>query len=410
MKSFDQLIRSLHNGAGTLSDVETSNAIFIDANRQFILPKDFNKTIAYTGDVNSQIILFDCPLYHEGHVLSECEYKKIGWSNLESKVEGTSKLTQVEGAPEGRQLLSWTVPPEAFISSGKLQISISIYDLDENNYTAFSWNTSSFSELFISNALSNVGIGQPARDEVLSIDEDTRRIVSPSGYNTTIANYGDIGTTRVFFRGKRFIRGIDLLDAGTVRMVRWRLKDQIQSTTENIFIRPYTAEVAEHVENREGVVDIIWVVPPEITCNNQIYAGNFDIELSFTSSDGKRTWRTSTFSSLSIGKSLFMMSPSPMPEVEGYYVIDGNKVNGTGINTEVAGIYTLRSYTTGEEIILKQNELAIEYDKNGSYMGLKVGANGAGENASTATYADKLMQGETIILDGGSARVIEKMR
>ena len=117
MKNFDELISSLHGGTGQLFDVETSEAIFITNNRQFILPDNFNTTIAYAGDVNSQIILFDCPLFHEGHNLSECEYKKIGWHNLNSNVEGTSKLSPVEGGKEGRQLLSWTVPPEAFTSN-----------------------------------------------------------------------------------------------------------------------------------------------------------------------------------------------------------------------------------------------------------------------------------------------------
>ena len=403
-ENFGALLDSLHKGAATsanLTDSDLPEVILINAKREFVVPKDYNTVIAYEGDVNSQVITFDCPLTHEGHNLSDCEHKQIRWVNQASGVEGNNELDV--SIVNDRQHLSWRVPPEAFTKSGRLQFSISIYDLDENGYVAFQWNTSSYSGFSVSRSMDNVGIFSPARNEVLSISDETRRIVAPSGYNGVVANYGDVGTAKVFFRVNRYVRGIDVLDPATIRTIRWKLGTQIQSTIENIFVRPYSAETDEKIKNREGLVDIIWDVPSEITCNAQYRAGNFDIEVSFMSSDGKRIWRTTAFSGLSIGRSLFMMSPSQLPESEGYYVVDGNKINGTGINTEIAGIYTLRSFESGEEPVLKKNELAVEYDENGQYVGLKVGTDIVGENATTARYADKLMQGETIILDGGSA-------
>ena len=403
-ENFDALLDSLHKGAtaqAELKDSELPAKILINSKREFVAPQGYNTVIAYEGDVNSQIITFDCQLYHEGHKLSDCAYKQIRWQNIASGVEGNNELTvEVDG---DRQYLSWHVPPEAFTKSGQLQISITIFDLDEQGYRAFQWNTASYNGLSVSQSMDTVGISCPANNEVLTVNEDTKKIIAPSGYNGIVANYGDIGTSKVFFRVKRYIRGIDVLDSATIRTIRWKLGGQLQSTVEGIIVRPYSSETNDKIKNKEGLVDIIWDVPEDITCNTQHYAGNFDIELGFTSSDGKRTWRTSAFNGLSIGTSLFMMSPSTLPDSEGYYVIDGNKVNGTGVNTEIAGIYTLRSFETGTELTLKKNELAVEYDENGSYVGLKIGTNEAGESATSANYTDKLMQGEIIILDGGNA-------
>ena len=402
-ENFDALLTNLHKGSGAkLEDQDLPQMILINEKREFIIPQDYNTIIAYEGDVNSQIITFDGPLYHEGHDLSKCDYKKIRWRNAVSGVEGNNTLTST--VSNDRQHLSWQVPAEAFTKSGQLQFSISIYDLDSTGrFVAFQWNTASCNALSVSSTMENVGSFHPAADEVLLVNEETRSIVAPRGYNGIIANYGDEGTARVFFRLNRFIRGIDVLDVGTIRTIRWKIDNKISSTTDGIFINPYTVELEDKIANKSGLIDLVWEVPREVTCNDQFYAGKFDIEVGFISADGTRIWRTSAFSGLSIGKSLFMMSPSPLPDSEGYYVIDGNKVNGTGVNTEVAGIYTLRSFETGQETTLKKNELAVEYDENGEYVGLRVGSNPAGENSTTAKYADKILQGETIILDGGNA-------
>lgn len=403
-QDFDALISSLHKGTGTISDAEFPDTIFIDAHRQFIFPDNYDTNIAYEGDVNSQIVTFDCPLLQENHILRDCDHKKIRWTNLSSGIEGRSDLKIVEKeAADGRWFLQWEIPPEALTKSGTLEFSISIYDLDDNGYVAFQWNTSNCKRLTVSATMAGIEVNRPARDEVLLIDADTRRIIQPSGYNGIIANYGDIGTSKVFFRVKRYVRGIDVLDQGTIRTIRWKIGDQVQSTTEGIFIKNYSSEIDEKNNIKEGLVDITWNLPEEITCNNQHYAGSFSIDLSFTSQDGKRNWGTSIFNGLSIGKNLFMTSPSSLPGSEGYYIINGDGINGTGVNTEIAGIFTLKSFDPQNASQLKKNELAVEYDENGNYVGLKVGTNNAGEDASKAVYIDKIMQGETIILDGGNA-------
>jgi hypothetical protein len=137
-ENFGALLDSLHKGAATsanLTDSDLPQVILINARREFVVPRDYNTVIAYEGDVNSQVITFDCPLTHEGHNLSDCEHKQIRWVNQASGVEGNNELDV--SIVNDRQHLSWRVPPEAFTKSGRLQFSISIYDLDENGYVAF---------------------------------------------------------------------------------------------------------------------------------------------------------------------------------------------------------------------------------------------------------------------------------
>jgi hypothetical protein len=53
ISGFDALLDSLHSG-GKLTDTESANNyIEITSGRRFLFPTDFDKTIAYEGDVNS---------------------------------------------------------------------------------------------------------------------------------------------------------------------------------------------------------------------------------------------------------------------------------------------------------------------------------------------------------------------
>lgn len=412
MANFDNLLKGLHSEYGAIKDDEIINAIVVAADRKLEIPKGFNTVIAYEGDINSQIITFDCPATHEGHDLTGCSHKRVRWTNLASGIEGSGVLNPVSESEltdvmrrrlsEGRQFLSWQVQPEAFTKSGKLQISLTLYDINEQGNTVFKWNTATSSILSVQEGMENFDIDAIAKDEILLIDSDTRRIIMPANYNSTIANYGDVGTTRVFFQAKRYIRGIDLFDSSTKKEIRWKINDTISRSDAGISVKLYSS-VYENSSNKEGYITIIWSVPEELTCNPSHYAGPFAIELSFTSGDGTRVWRTSAFDGLQLGKNLFMTSPSSLPESDGFYHIDGNLTNGTGVATEVAGIYTLRSYAQGGEFILKRNELAVEYDTDGNYVGLKIGTNRLGEDVSQARYTDIFAQGKTIILDGGSA-------
>ena len=157
----------------TISDKD--GIIEITSLREFKLPNEYNSVIAYVGDVNSQIITFQLPESHEGHKLSECNYKKLKWKNLGNNIEDVSEL-KIEA--EDGKIARWVVPPEAFTSAGAIEISISIYDIKEGRI-AFSWNTPTFKGLSVGEAFSQVGETTstenfPSKDEILFVDDETR--------------------------------------------------------------------------------------------------------------------------------------------------------------------------------------------------------------------------------------------
>jgi hypothetical protein len=145
MANFDEILRNLHDSA-TLTD--TDGIITITPSRQFQVPADYNVTIGYAGDVNSQIITFKLPQHHEGHSLFNCKNKKIKWKNLTSGTEGFSTLVNSIAADDG-WTCQWEVPPEAMTQAGNLEVAIVLYDLAANGRIAFAWNTPSYKGFII---------------------------------------------------------------------------------------------------------------------------------------------------------------------------------------------------------------------------------------------------------------------
>lgn len=372
MVSFDEMLDSLHSGlndTGLLTDPK--EVIVINEKRQFILPSNFNSTIGYEGDVNSQIITFDLPSTIEGHELSECSHKIIKWSNLQNGLEGRSKLKPIEGASDGRQFLQWNIEPDVFARAGTIQITISFQDI-VNEKIAFQWNTASFSGLVVAAIAADVGFSEPAENEVLFINEETRRIVAPQGYNNTVCNYGDIDVSKIYFRTKRKIKGIDLLGANTIAKIRCNLNGDIyvyDTNGENLKITPYTIEVDEI----DGLVNITWQVPMEITNNKQNYAGSFSIEVDFETDEPKRVWRTNTYTGFIIGSDVFQAAEDYLKNPDKYYVLDGELYKDNVAYTVIGGTYLVKKFTEGSGIPLQDREIVAEYDENKTYKGLKIG-------------------------------------
>ena len=195
MANFDELLANLHANA-LLEDDEKEKPITITSKRTFEIPKDYNTVLGYAGDVNSQVVTFTLPRYHDGHDLSLCANKKIKWKNLTSGIEGNTSLSNLE-VEENSWTAAWEVPAEVMTHAGKLEIAISLYDID-NSTIAFAWNTAVYNGLSIGESFVEVGSywdgGKlPAKNEILVVNVDTRSIVMPKGYNTMVANYGDIG-------------------------------------------------------------------------------------------------------------------------------------------------------------------------------------------------------------------------
>jgi hypothetical protein len=92
-----------------------------------MLPVDFNSTIAYVGDINSQMVRFICPEMYDGHSLKNCSNHEIRWYNTGSGIGDVSEL-KIGDSIDGCFTLFWLIPPEATTKAGTLQCVISIYD------------------------------------------------------------------------------------------------------------------------------------------------------------------------------------------------------------------------------------------------------------------------------------------
>ena len=53
MSNFNERLANIHDNAVLMDDLTPQNIITITASREFDIPADFNRTIAYVGDVNS---------------------------------------------------------------------------------------------------------------------------------------------------------------------------------------------------------------------------------------------------------------------------------------------------------------------------------------------------------------------
>lgn len=326
MASFDEILKELSNHKNITTQDDAKDPIVVTAQRQFEVPDNYDLVLGYAGDVNSQIVTFSFPIKHEGHELYFCSNQKLLWKNLTSGAEGKSKLNKQDIAPvEGDTSwkATWEVPPEAMTQAGTVEISISLYDIKENRII-FSWNTPTYSRLNIGESFSYVGVdweegGEdekfPAKDEILSVNTETRQIIAPRGYNATIANFGDVGISKVFFAIDKNFRGIDVSAENTNIYINvafpigkaesFKIKNSETTQAEYIHgkIKPFFGN-----QNNNKIL-IIWNVPSVVTNNNSNYAGNFEISLIFEVKDGEKVvkkWQTASFNSLTISPSLLM--------------------------------------------------------------------------------------------------------
>ena len=363
---FDALLESLHQNKNETKLVESElNPIVVNNKRQFIVPTDYNTVIAYEGDVNSQLITFELPVKHEGHNLSNCSIKKLYWKNLSSNIEGVADLKQLSANNE-KQLLQWAVPPEAFSQAGTLELSISIQDT-YNGSVGFAWNTATLSSLTVAKTMNSVSYNFPPRDEILTIDEDTRQIIAPIGYNNVVAFQGDVGIGKVYFLVKRYIKNIDLMSS-TIKL--HYQADNLVKTSELSKIE-YTPELSNRYQ--EGMVLLTWNVPDGKNELIQTYYGLLVISLEISS--GFKKWHTETYSDLEIRPSFTPLQNNDNPEVDEYlsknkWTISGNDIINGNNTTIISGVVSLRNLDnpTNSSLGLVQNEILPYYDAEGNLI------------------------------------------
>lgn len=309
MASFDEILEKLHNNA-VLQDVDET--IIITSTRQFQVPSTYNLTVGYAGDVNSQIVTFQLPLTHEQHSLFECEYKKLKWKNTSSGAEGFSTLRNINNASNG-WTCQWEIPPEAMTQAGNLEIAIVLYDLAKSGKIAFAWNTPVYKGFLIGQSFMDIGLilgeneTMPAADEILTINTETRMIVAPKGYNTTVANYGDKGISKVYFQVDKYIRGINVLESEIIINVQFNSDITDKTYLENA-VKPLTED--------GNKVLICWDIANQITNNAAYYTGQFTISVTFIAKnqEKEKKWTSASYSKLSIGDSLLLTDENHIAE------------------------------------------------------------------------------------------------
>lgn len=397
MVTFEDMLKNLHKEAGaSLEDadvyvdaegVKTIKTIKITADRQFEVPEGYNTILAYEGDINSQIVTFELANKHEGHLLAACEFKKLRWSNQSARTEGISDL-KLASESNDPMILTWTVPPEAFIKAGRLEIAISFYDFDEG-LPAFAWNTPIFDGFSVGETTQYVGIGlnsteilppakRPAKNEILFVDVENRNIVAPAEYNYVVGNYGDKGVSIVHFQMQRYVHGMDLLGTNTEITIYGYL-GELDFSNNISGVNRYSAEGSYG----EGLVDFDWNVPDELLENTENYVGNLSVSILISqSNDGAITkrWNSSPFLGLVIGESDYGFNNGELPIAIKQYKIIGNKAKDYNSYNEVAGIVQIRDNIETPDIAPGKNELVAEYI-DGKFIGLKIGTDEGAVNA-----------------------------
>ena len=238
-------------------------------------------------------------------------------------MEGTSQLKIIEEENlETAFYAQWEVPPEICTQSGKIELSISIYDKDAQGQVAYSWNTAKYTELSIASSMDSVNYSFPAKNEILVIDKDTKQILAPKGYNNTICLYGDVGVGSVYFLVNRFVGKNNSLDTLTAKtaiyiMIKGYRRKYIFGETDTLSNKKlYTPDIAN---NDDALVFIEWRVPAEITANELFGAADMKISIEFSENEvgdnGEevitKRWFSNTYNDLEIGKSLIQEQEVP---------------------------------------------------------------------------------------------------
>lgn len=310
MAGFDDILQNLHGGVTVQDD---DQYIIVESNRTITVPQDYDTLLGYVGDVNSQVVAFQLPLKHKGHQLSECSYKRIKWKNLNNDTEGqTDLIVKEKNTGADTWVAYWEIPSELMTSAGTIEIGISIYDVNEDNKIIFAWNTATYKGFTIGESFIEVGEewsdkeeGKiPAKNEILNVNVENRNIIAPVNYNSIIANYGDIGTSKVFFVINRIIRGMNVLDDTVKVNINYSLGGTITQGSETVTAK--TLFVTD-TDRKSDKLLLTWNVPEKITRNEGNYIGTIVISVEvYQEKEGvvNKRWITSNFDKLQLGSSL----------------------------------------------------------------------------------------------------------
>lgn len=379
MGTFDEMLASLHQGKGASLQDTDNKVISIDEKRRFVVPEGYNLELAYEGDVNSQIVTFCLPKVYEGHDLVSCDIKGIKWKNKSSGNEDWSELIPFipswidKKTAADFQFFQWIVPPTAFTKAGILEISISLYDFQDNKL-AFSWNTASFSGFTVQSTFADVGYkGEaithftPARNEILFINEENHNIVAPQGYNFVFSVYGSKNTALLHFQSPSVLGGINMLDSDTKISIIVKMKNIIE--TDVISQSQVHSSFYNTTETGKGLVEFDWLIPDWITYNGSGYNGTITISLVVENGDKTKIWKTSPFTKLILERGDEDISAEKL-STEYHTIIDASHESRPAVNKIFSGTISFKQMTEAEwtnSTYVPYNKEIIIYGIDGNY-------------------------------------------
>ena len=112
-------------------------------------------------DHNSERFTFEIPKIIEGHDMSLCDKVRVHFINIGSNRSNVSKGVyevddiRVSSDDSNMLLFSWLISRAATEYSGKLIFSIRFYCISDDNIVDYSWATSIFTGIKISNGIDN---------------------------------------------------------------------------------------------------------------------------------------------------------------------------------------------------------------------------------------------------------------
>ena len=301
--SFAQILQGIHSYPVEPKDADAKDSyIEINKQRQFVPTENFDLTVAYEGDVNTQIITFKCPNSYEGHSFDECQ-KILRWKNLADGAEGVTFLSSA--METDLMVLTWELPAEACVTAGTLQIAIEIYDSqdwdDGTTRKRYSWNTPPYSGLQIGKSLNSVALLTIPTDKLLLVDTDTKNILAPTGYNNTICSYGEVGFAKVYFLvDKEVFDNFGDDKDGPIINVYVKMNGYLGCDSSNKDPDKNNITVEEH---QSGKKLVIWNVPAGVTAGRP-GPGEMQIMLNITNSKATKSWSTNTYSGLKVAESI----------------------------------------------------------------------------------------------------------
>jgi hypothetical protein len=302
------------------TEIDTSVYLEVDNKRQFTPRNGFDTIIGYEGDVNSQVILFKLPNTYDSHQLSKCKYKLVRWKNLISGAEGISDLINI---PE-TDYYYWEVDSELYTRAGSIEISLSFEDKDKNDEKImYSWNTSLYTGLSVGKTITSVGSDLPAKDEILIVDRETRKIVAPQGYNNNVCNRGEVGMGKLYFLINDILGSDKTIDGSDIKFyITVNGKVHSRYTTAN-GLSGFKTTTVENIDypynkNNDKMILLGWVLPEEVTMNVE---GTFGVSIEIEKNNGEKPlwrWVSSPYTNLTIGKSDLTaedtpITPTPQP-------------------------------------------------------------------------------------------------